>query len=123
MNKKSTLSLRKQLHKYPELSNLEIETALRIKSFFLTLKPDNIIETIGGTGIAFEFFGSEYKNYSHDLENNHLQHHPTLLLRCELDALPIQEINDFDHQSVNQTVSHKCGHDGHMAILCEVGKY
>jgi amidohydrolase len=119
---KSTFKLRKELHKYPELSNHEIKTALRIKSFFSKHKPDNVIENIGGTGIAFVFFGSKYKNDSSDKE--YVQpNQPTLLLRCELDALPIQEINDFDHKSVNHKISHKCGHDGHMAILCEVGQY
>ena len=117
VNKKSTLKLRKELHKYPELSNCETDTALRIKSFFSKLKPDKIIERIGGTGVAFEFIGSQYKNINNDRSQ------PTLLLRCELDALPIQETNKFKHRSVNQKVSHKCGHDGHMAILCEVGKY
>jgi metal-dependent amidase/aminoacylase/carboxypeptidase family protein len=42
----------------------------------------------------------------------------TVLFRCELDALPIDEINTFEHRSVNNGVSHKCGHDGHIAILC-----
>jgi metal-dependent amidase/aminoacylase/carboxypeptidase family protein len=36
----------------------------------------------------------------------------------ELDALPIHEINTFEHRSLTNGVSHKCGHDGHMAILC-----
>jgi amidohydrolase len=121
LNEESTLSLRRELHKYPELSNHELDTAQRIKSFFSTLNPDKVIERIGGTGIAFEFFGSQYKNFSDGNKNN--QNCPTVLLRCELDALPIQEINDFEHKSVNHKVSHKCGHDGHMAILCEVGEY
>jgi metal-dependent amidase/aminoacylase/carboxypeptidase family protein len=41
----------------------------------------------------------------------------TILFRCELDALPIHEINTFEHRSLTNGVSHKCGHDGHMAIL------
>ena len=44
-----------------------------------------------------------------------------MLLRCELDALPIQEVNDFAHRSTNDAVSHKCGHDGHMAMVAAVG--
>jgi metal-dependent amidase/aminoacylase/carboxypeptidase family protein len=35
----------------------------------------------------------------------------TILFRAELDALPIDEINTFDHRSVNKAFSHKCGHD------------
>lgn len=42
---------------------------------------------------------------------------PVVVIRCELDALPIQETNQFGHRSVKPGVSHKCGHDGHMAIL------
>ena len=42
---------------------------------------------------------------------------PTILFRCELDALPIQEVNTFAHQSITDGTSHKCGHDGHMAIV------
>lgn len=42
---------------------------------------------------------------------------PVRLFRCELDALPIMEENIFAHRSGNEGVSHKCGHDGHMAIV------
>lgn len=31
--------------------------------------------------------------------------------------LPIEEVNDFEHRSLNKGIAHKCGHDGHMAIL------
>jgi amidohydrolase len=43
---------------------------------------------------------------------------PALMVRCELDALPIEETNGFAHRSVFPGVSHKCGHDGHMAVVC-----
>jgi len=39
------------------------------------------------------------------------------VFRCELDAIPVEEKNDFGHVSTNCGVSHKCGHDGHMAIM------
>ncbi|PHO00041.1 amidohydrolase, partial [Rhodobacteraceae bacterium 4F10] len=41
---------------------------------------------------------------------------------ADIDAFPIQEINSFEHKSVNEGVSHKCGHDGHTAILLGVAK-
>ena len=44
------------------------------------------------------------------------------MFRAELDALPIREVNDFPHCSANAGVSHKCGHDGHMAIMLGVAK-
>jgi len=44
------------------------------------------------------------------------------MIRCELDALPIVELNDdIPYKSKNEGSSHKCGHDGHMAILCGLG--
>jgi amidohydrolase len=47
---------------------------------------------------------------------------PCLLLRAELDALPIQEVNDFSYRSHTEGVSHKCGHDGHTTILLGVAQ-
>lgn len=42
----------------------------------------------------------------------------TVMFRCELDALPIHEVNDdIPYRSLTDGVGHKCGHDGHMAIL------
>lgn len=100
--------LRHDLHKNPELSGFEIETSKKIIAFITKYKPSQIIYPIANTGILGVFKGNEVG--------------PTTLLRCELDALPIEEINSFDHQSTISSVSHKCGHDGHMAILCGVAQ-
>ncbi|ERM80811.1 peptidase M20 [Rhodonellum psychrophilum GCM71 = DSM 17998] len=104
---KSLLALRKTLHKNPEVSGQEIETSKRIKEFFIPLKPDLIIEKLGGEGIAFVFEG--------------LEKGPVSLYRCELDGLPIQEKNDIPHISTLPGKSHVCGHDGHMAIISGLG--
>lgn len=97
------VKLRRDLHKHPELSGLEKRTAKRIVEFLHKHHPDKIVESIGGFGVAAVFeFHSEG---------------PTLLFRCELDALPIEEWNSFGHKSVNLNVSHKCGHDGHMVMV------
>ena len=96
--------LRKELHQYPEVSGKEIETAKRIISFLENYPPDELITNIGTTGIVAIYNGKEAGK--------------TILFRCELDALPIDEVNTFEYKSVNKGVSHKCGHDGHMAILC-----
>lgn len=98
--------LRHDLHQNPELSGLEFATAIRIVSFLKEYKPSQIIHSIGETGVIAVFNGKTLG--------------PSTLLRCELDALPIQEINDFSYKSKIKEVSHKCGHDGHMAILCGV---
>lgn len=95
--------LRKLLHRYPELSGQEAETAKRISGFLNSYRPTKLIEDIGGNGVAavYSYFGTG----------------PTVLIRCELDALPIEEINTFEHRSEDEHVSHKCGHDGHMSIV------
>ncbi|CAM4020129.1 amidohydrolase [Flavobacterium antarcticum] len=100
------IELRHILHQNPELSGLEFKTAKRIIEFISECNSTEILHPIGETGILATFKG---KNPG-----------PTTLIRCELDALPIQEINNFEHKSGIEGVSHKCGHDGHMAILCGV---
>jgi len=97
------ISLRKELHKYPELSGSETQTAKRIIEFAKQFNPDKIISHIGGEGVAIIFEGKEKGE--------------TVLVRCDLDALPIQEENEFDYKSQIAGVAHKCGHDGHMSIV------
>ncbi|UQD56729.1 amidohydrolase [Flavobacterium sp. K5-23] len=96
--------LRKELHQHPEVSGVEFETAKRITSFLENFPPDELITNIGTTGVVAIYKGNKTGK--------------TVLFRCELDALPIEEINTFEHRSLTNGVSHKCGHDGHMAILC-----
>ncbi|OCB70194.1 amidohydrolase [Flavobacterium crassostreae] len=96
--------LRKELHQYPEVSGNEKNTAQRIISFLKNYPPDEIITEVGEHGIL-----ALYKAKAAGKK---------LLFRSELDALPIEETNTFAHRSTIEGVSHKCGHDGHMAILC-----
>jgi len=102
--REALILLRKELHRNPEISDKESKTAKRIVAFLEKKLPDEIITEIGGAGIA-----AVYKSKKAG---------KTVLFRCELDALPIEEINTFEHRSLVKGVSHKCGHDGHMAILC-----
>ncbi len=97
------VNLRHELHKYPELSDNEFITAERIINFLSHHNPSELIRGIGGNGIACIFKGQEDG--------------PSILFRCDMDALPIDEINDFEYKSTEKSVSHKCGHDGHMAII------
>lgn len=106
IKKEELIRFRKELHRYPELSCEEFKTSERIENFLQQFKPDILINKLGGTGIAAVYDGKHAGK--------------TILIRCELDALPIQEINDFKHQSVHDGVSHKCGHDGHATIVCGV---
>ncbi|MDP2160353.1 MAG: amidohydrolase, partial [Flavobacterium sp.] len=72
-------------------------------SFLDQYPPDEMQTNVGGTGIIAVYKG--------------LEEGKSILFRCELDALPIKETNSFEHKSIKNTISHKCGHDGHMAIL------
>jgi amidohydrolase len=102
------IQFRHELHKHPEVSGNEKQTAQRVLAFLSNYPPNEIITQLGGEGILAIYNGKLTGT--------------SILFRCELDALPIQEINTFDYKSVSHGVSHKCGHDGHTAILCGMAK-
>jgi amidohydrolase len=108
INVKRVIEFRKELHQNPERSGEEYKTAQIVHNYLNSLVPDQLIGQIGGTGIAAVFEGK--------LPGK------TILIRCELDALPIYETNSFAHRSKKEGISHKCGHDGHMAIVCGVAR-
>jgi len=97
------VALRHDLHRHPEVSGSEARTAQRIVQEFAPLSPDDLITDLGGEGVAAVFDGCEDG--------------PTVLFRCELDALPIYETGTPAHRSLIEGVGHLCGHDGHMAII------
>ena len=97
------IELRKLLHRHPELSGRETETARTVSEYIHPCMPDTIVRGLGGHGIACVF---EAKRPG-----------LTVAFRCELDALPVEEENRFPHRSGTPEISHACGHDGHMAIL------
>ncbi len=47
---------------------------------------------------------------------------PTIALRADFDALPVEELNDVPYKSKNPGCMHACGHDGHTAILLTVAE-
>lgn len=101
-------SFRHELHAHPELAHSEHGTAERVVSFMQQFNPTEIVTEIGGTGVVVTFDSG--------VEG------PRMLFRCELDALPIVEIGVDSYTSVDVGVSHKCGHDGHMAMISGLGK-
>ncbi len=100
--------LRRALHRTPSLSDEEQPTAERLLAWLGEHAPARTVRGLGGAGIAAVYDGAEPG--------------PTVLLRAELDALPIAEPGHLAHASQIPGVSHKCGHDGHMAILAGVAK-
>ena len=100
------INFRQTLHQNPELSGNEEYTAEALKRMVIRYQPDDVIDGIGGYGVAFVFKGK--------------QEGPTVMFRADMDALPIVEINNFDYSSRTKGVAHQCGHDGHMSILVGV---
>ena len=101
-------ALRRELHLWPELSGAEEETARRVVAFMTAGAPDKVLTGLGGTGVALVYDSGRAG--------------PSVMIRAELDALPIEETGTPDYRSRIAGRGHLCGHDGHMAMLCAVGR-
>ncbi|WP_421751348.1 amidohydrolase [Croceimicrobium sp.] len=100
-------ALRHHLHQNPELSGQEFQSQKLLQELLSELQIFQI-ETVGGTSLI--------AHYDSAKEGTHL------LIRADFDALPIDEPNELEYRSQKPGVSHKCGHDGHTAILYSVAK-
>jgi amidohydrolase len=94
---------RRHFHAHPELSLEEHETAAFIERELRRCDFDRIRTGVGKTGILATLQGGNPG--------------PVTLLRADMDALPVEELNDVPYRSQREGVMHACGHDGHMAIL------
>lgn len=101
-------AFRRALHKRPEISGEEAETAKTIVTALKPLNPSRIITDLGGHGVA-AIFDSGVEGEA-------------VMFRAELDALPIEEISDNPWKSEIAGKGHLCGHDGHMTILLALGR-
>ena len=105
--KNEIIKLRRDFHQYPELAFAEKRTSEKITNYLKRL--DLEVKTgVAGTGVVGSLSGQGRGK--------------TLLLRADMDALPINEKNRIAYKSKNEGVMHACGHDGHMAILLAVAK-
>jgi amidohydrolase len=95
--------VRRSLHRRPELSMLEFETAAFVAEELGKLCLDRIRTGVGKTGVLATLEGGRPG--------------PVTLLRADMDALPIVELPETEYRSENPGVMHACGHDGHVAIL------
>ncbi len=100
------IRLRHDLHKQPELSGAEHETAARIADELRGIGADSVLTGLGGHGVAAVFDGG--------------RDGPCVGIRCELDGLPIQELSDVPYVSQRPGRGHLCGHDGHMSMVLGV---
>lgn len=96
-------ALRRALHRLPELSGEEAETARTVARALADAGADRIVTGLGGHGVAAVYEAAAAG--------------PTVMLRAELDGLPIEELGDLPHRSQARGRAHACGHDGHMATL------
>ncbi|KMT21825.1 M20 metallopeptidase family protein [Clostridium cylindrosporum] len=97
------IGIRRQVHENPELGFKEFKTSKLIEEELLKIGFDHV-EEVGGTGVLGVLKGLKEE------ENDRC-----ILLRADIDALPIQEETGEPYQSKIKGVMHACGHDSHIA--------
>lgn len=105
--KDEVISLRRDIHMHPEIGFEEKRTSSLVAKYLQELGIE-VHTGIAGTGVVGLLKGGTEGK--------------TILLRADMDALPIQEMNDVPYKSRNSGVMHACGHDGHTAILLVAAK-
>ncbi|MBT3606857.1 MAG: amidohydrolase [Candidatus Marinimicrobia bacterium] len=103
---KNIIGWRRDFHQYPELGFDEHRTSKIIGEALkeMGLAPQM---NVGKTGVTADLTFGEG---------------PTIALRADMDALPMQETSGLDFSSKHDGVMHACGHDGHMAMLLGAAK-
>jgi amidohydrolase len=100
---------RRELHASPELSFKEDETAHYVAERLETLGVDKLTQGVGGTGVVAEIRGERPGR--------------SVMVRADMDGLPLTETADVSFRSTRVGVMHACGHDVHMAIALELARW
>ena len=100
-------AFRHDLHMHPELRYEEQRTADQVAAYLAALGIP-MVRGLGTTGIVASIHGA-----GRSADNTG----PTVGIRADMDALPVQEINQFGHASTIAGRMHACGHDGHTTML------
>ncbi len=103
------LTHRRHLHAHPELSFKEDETARYISERLDAMGVDKLTRGAGGTGVVAEIRGDRPGR--------------SVMVRADMDGLPITETADVPFRSTRVGVMHACGHDVHMAIALELARW
>ena len=103
--KDEIIRLRRDIHAHPELSFQEVRTAQLVADTLAEIGIENVRTGVGRTGVVAQIGSGEG---------------PTIGIRGDMDALPIQEAVDLPYASENPGVMHACGHDAHTAMLLGV---
>src|SRR3989449_7889894 len=102
------LTHRRELHAVPELAFKEFETSRYLVERLDALLPDRLEAGVAGTGVVADVKGARPGR--------------AVLVRADIDGLPIQEAGELAFRSTHRGVMHACGHDVHMAIALEVAR-
>jgi amidohydrolase len=102
------VATRREFHMHPELSHEEVETTGRIKEILRGLNIE-VHDLQGLTGLVGLIRGKGQGK--------------TIALRADIDALPIQELNEVAYKSQRDGTMHACGHDVHTTIMLGVAKH
>ena len=109
-------SIRRDIHAHPELRFAEHRTSELVAS---TLKGwgVEVHRGLGGTGVVGVIRGASDARAAGAVLGR------SIGLRADMDALPIQEANEFAHRSTHAGRMHACGHDGHTAMLLAAARH
>lgn len=102
-----TQGLRRDIHRHPEMGYMEVRTASIVAGELKALGME-VVSGIAETGVVGLLDGQGDG--------------PVILLRFEMDALPILEENVCEYASLNPGVMHACGHDAHVAVGLTVAR-
>jgi len=95
---------RRHLHEHPELAFEEYETSKFVSERLASIGVEDLKTGVGGTGVTGLIHGGKGDG-------------KVVMVRADMDALPILEENDVAYKSTRPGVMHACGHDAHTAML------
>lgn len=107
------LELRRDFHRYPELSEYEERTARKVSEFLSAHNIDHI-NKVAGHGVVATIRGTKKVLKKPKFS--------VIAIRADMDALPMEELIDTSFKSLNKGVMHSCGHDIHTAVLLGTAK-
>ncbi len=104
-------AIRRDFHMHPELGFEETRTSAVVAEKLRAFGVDEVHTGIARTGVVGVVRGSAGGS------------NRAVGLRADMDALPIEEVNGFEHRSRHEGRMHACGHDGHTTMLLGAARY
>ncbi len=100
------IAIRRDIHQHPEMG-FDVNRTANLVTDRLKELGFEVKTGVGKTGVVADLYGG---------------HGPTIALRGDMDALPIQETGRCEYKSIHDGIMHACGHDGHTAMLLGAAK-